>query len=322
MKDNSSTIEYYQRKFKSLRRDNKKGGAPHKPILLLSIIEAYEEGIIKDNRVFIKPELVQNFKRIWAELVDTGHHPIFALPFYHMKSESFWELSPNIGYEKVIASRASLYGSFNTLNEVINHAKIENELKILLLDEKTRILLKYTLLHYYFPNTKQFYQDSADIDKSFLYDQDDIYFKKLNHLKENLDENRFQEDLFIRSGIFKREIPKIYNFTCAISKMKISTTFNASLVDACHIIPFSISQDDTVGNGISLCPNLHRAFDRGLIFIDENYKVRLNNNFTENLKSSYNIQQFEGERIVLPENPNYRPKIKNLIKHKTSFYKI
>ena len=321
MKDYIPKIGYYQREFKLLRRDNKKGGAPHKPILLLSIIEAYENGIINDEKIFIKPELVQNFRRIWAELVDTDHHAIFALPFYHMKSESFWKLLPNLGYEKVIASRASLKGSFNTLNEAVNHAKIESDLKNLFLNEETRVLLKSTLLDHFFPNTKEFYQKSTNIDKSFLYDQDDTYFKKLNHLKENLDENSFQEDLFVRSGIFKREIPKIYNFTCAISKMKISTITGASLVDACHIIPFSVSQDDTISNGISLCPNLHRAFDRGLIFIDENYKVRLNNNFTDNLKSSYNIQQFEGERIMLPENPNYRPKVENLIRHKTSFYK-
>ena len=315
----SSIINHYRRELKSLRISKRNGGAPHKPILLISIIEAYENGMFDDNKIFIIPESVQNFKRIWTELVDTNHHPIFALPFYHMKSESFWELSPNIGYEKVIASRASLKGSFNTLHEAINHAKIEDDLKDLLLDEESRLMLKLTLLDYYFPNTKRLYQTSNDIDKSFIYDQVDNYYKNLEHLKVNLDSNSLQEDLFVRSGIFKREIPKIYDFTCAISKMRINPTTNASLVDACHIIPFSISQDDTVGNGISLCPNLHRDFDRGLIFIDENYTVRINNNFTDNLSSSYNIKQFEGERIMLPKNPDYRPKIKNLIEHKTRF---
>lgn len=32
---------------------------------------------------------------------------------------------------------------------------------------------------------------------------------------------------------------------------------NAQLVDACHIVPFAISKDDTINNGISLSPNLH-----------------------------------------------------------------
>lgn len=31
--------------------------------------------------------------------------------------------------------------------------------------------------------------------------------------------------------------------------------------------------DDTIGNGLSLCPNLHHAFDRGLIAIDDEYRV-------------------------------------------------
>ncbi|WP_201288840.1 HNH endonuclease signature motif containing protein [Polaribacter septentrionalilitoris] len=40
------------------------------------------------------------------------------------------------------------------------------------------------------------------------------------------------------------------------------------MIDACHIVPFSISNDDTIPIGISLSPNLYRAFDRGLITIN------------------------------------------------------
>jgi len=76
----------------------------------------------------------------------------------------------------------------------------------------------------------------------------------------------FKEEVFIRSGIFKREIPKLYNNTCAISQLRIDATANISMVDACHIVPFSEAYDDTLTNGIALCPNLHRAFDRGLIY--------------------------------------------------------
>lgn len=30
---------------------------------------------------------------------------------------------------------------------------------------------------------------------------------------------------------------------------------NVSMVDACHIVPFSEGYDDTLTNGIALCPN-------------------------------------------------------------------
>ncbi|MFC4198185.1 HNH endonuclease [Pedobacter jamesrossensis] len=32
-------------------------------------------------------------------------------------------------------------------------------------------------------------------------------------------------------------------------------------------VPFNVSHNDKVTNGIALCPNLHRAFDRGLVSI-------------------------------------------------------
>jgi putative restriction endonuclease len=47
------------------------------------------------------------------------------------------------------------------------------------------------------------------------------------------------------------------------------------MVDACHIIPFSISHDDTIRNGICLSPNLHRAFDRGLFTLTNDLEVKV-----------------------------------------------
>ena len=55
--------------------------------------------------------------------------------------------------------------------------------------------------------------------------------------------------------------------------MRIITDADIQIINACHIIPFSESHDDTITNGISLCPNLHRAFDRGLVALDPEYRV-------------------------------------------------
>ena len=78
------------------------------------------------------------------------------------------------------------------------------------------------------------------------------------------------------------------------------------MIDACHIIPFSISRNDTVKNGFCLTPTLHRAFDRGLIAITENYKVKTSSLIKEN-QSVYAIKQFEDKQIFLPNNSEYYP---------------
>ena len=104
----------------------------------------------------------------------------------------------------------------------------------------------------------------------------------------------------------------------SISGMKIAANISVSMVDACHIVPFSQSYDDTITNGISLCPNLHRAFDRGLVSIDHNYKVLVKSTWREE-QSQYSIKQFEGKQIILPSNSSQHPSPENLHSHRKRF---
>jgi putative restriction endonuclease len=48
-------LPYYIHCFTHLKRDFKNGGAPHKPILLLSIIDLFEKGILSDNQHLCYP---------------------------------------------------------------------------------------------------------------------------------------------------------------------------------------------------------------------------------------------------------------------------
>ena len=90
------------------------------------------------------------------------------------------------------------------------------------------------------------------------------------------------------------------------------------MIDACHIVPFSDGYNDTLTNGIALCPNLHRAFDRGLISINDNYEVILNSNFIEN-SSAYNLSQFINKQITLPKQIEFHPELENLKQHRLRF---
>jgi putative restriction endonuclease len=122
-----------------------------------------------------------------------------------------------------------------------------------------------------------------------------------------------EEELFVRSGVFKRVVPRVYNHTCCISGMRLTTTRSVQMIDACHIKPFSESHDDTIGNGISLCPNLHRAFDRFLISIDADYRVRMAEDVLE--EGDYGLRQFEGREILLPAERRFWPGRENLEWH-------
>ena len=303
------TLSHYIYKFTKLRVDRSNGKpAPHKPILLLSIIHGIETHQIKENRILITPELVATFKDYWHKLVtDVRFTSNFSLPFYHLKSDGFWYLQTYLGRELVL-TRSNSIKSFSQLKQVVEYAYFNNDLFELIQNEHTRQILKRTLLDTYFSNIKL--EQSNDLIREvinqILHEPPTIYKTKALSFDE--------EEVFVRSGIFKKEIPKIYNFACAISGMKIISDSDVQMVDACHIVPFSESHDDTISNGISLCPNLHRAFDRGLISINNEYKVVVKP-FVEQ-DNCYSIKQFEGKQILLPNNEHFFPSQRNLAAHR------
>ena len=317
-------IRYYCSKFGNLRRDFKNGGAPHKPILLISIIQSFQTGLYSNTEIHILPDLVGLYKSNWKSLVKTNHQCLFTLPFYHMNTEPFWELIPNIGCELWLKSKSPMR-SFSNLTTAVKFAKIDFELKELFLEKESSNILLHFLLDTYFPDTKSNFNSGSgisyisEIENQILKESEETYKVRLLQIRKGLDNNEFQEEVFVRKSIFKKEVPKIYNYSCCISELIIDAGDNISMIDACHIIPFSESYNDTISNGIALCPNLHRAFDRGLISIDKNFIVSVKEDFSEPFSSVYNIKQFSGKKILLPENRNHYPSMESLTHHHIRF---
>jgi len=314
-------LQNYLVRFKKLRIDRAHGLAPHKPILLLSVLQNFQQKINNDRRIYITPELVALYKANWSLLVTSNHDCKFALPFYHLISDGFWKLIPKPGFENIIQLKAPMR-SFANLTAAIECAVIEHELALILHDKNSNDVLQQFLLDEYFPQTKRNFCNSevnkghllGDIEGKILREDAVEYRSEIKKLMQQQNE----EEIFLRGSLFKREIPKIYNNTCCISGMKIDATISVSMVDACHIVPFSESYDDTITNGIALCPNLHRAFDRGLIAIDNNYKVIVSSVFNED-HSNYSIKHFEGKQIILPKEELYYPSLKNFSWHREQY---
>ncbi|OIQ27227.1 MAG: HNH endonuclease [Bacteroidetes bacterium MedPE-SWsnd-G2] len=323
----TKTIDKYLNLFSKLNRGYTKGlgKAPHKPILLISIIELIRKKEISSNRIFITTNLVLTFKNNWDKLVVTNHSQNFALPFFHMRSEPFWNLVTKFGMELNLTNSRSIK-SFKNLNENISFAEIDKDLFFILSNQKLSNSLLSLLLNKYFPASHSNYFLNYDnsiereIENQILNENPTEYRNNLNELKSKLDNNSFEEELFIRGGLFKKTIPKIYNYSCCISGWRIESTTNSQMVDACHIIPFSISKDDTIPNGISLSPNLHRAFDRGLITINKDYIVRVSPTITN--PSNNDLHCFEGKQILLPSNAKWYPSVDSLFWHNKEIYKL
>lgn len=316
------TLQQYIHKFTHLRQGvTKYGPAPHKPVLLLAVMRGIDEGWIAGNRIELSPELVGAFKSVWNSVVQTGHSPLIAQPFFYMRSEKFWHHVPNPGFEEWVKVTRNCQ-SIGVLQKAVSHVELDPDLFALFASPVEREVLRQAMLENYFPDavldSGMSYWDQ--VSNQMLSESSVEYQAQIKSLQESLDKDGYEEEVFVRGGVFKKQVPLIYDNTCCISGLKVETSISASLIDACHIVPFSQSHDDTITNGIALCPTLHRAFDRGLIAVNpENYRVLVSNCLNEPVTSTYSIQQFQGLEIKLPENENHRPSKQNLADHLQRF---
>ena len=93
------------------------------------------------------------------------------------------------------------------------------------------------------------------------------------------------------------------------------TRVQLRLVDAAHILPVGApgSIDDVV-NGLALSPTYHRAYDLGLIYLDAEYRMRVNKSEVsriENLGLAGGLQYFSDPlgKIFLPPDKRQWPSV-------------
>lgn len=93
-------METYIKQFSSLNTAIQKGKpAPHKAILLLSVMDLIVSGKIHTPVIHITDELKQRFKQNWRTYVNDGregNNSLIRTPFTYMDSEPFWRTKDNL----------------------------------------------------------------------------------------------------------------------------------------------------------------------------------------------------------------------------------
>lgn len=78
-----------------------------------------------------------------------------------------------------------------------------------------------------------------------------------------------------RDMAFSRNIRTIYDFTCAMTGLRIRNGGGRPEVEAAHIRPVGHDHHgpDSVRNGIALSRSIHWMFDRGLLSLTDDYEI-------------------------------------------------
>lgn len=146
MKDSIGQREYHQ-EFSKLNVNKRRGKvAPHKAILLLTVIDLIESGDIDSPFVPLTGTVEKRFKATWRDYVkENGHFKCqMQYPFYHLSSSSFWTLQKLSTFEDRVE-----YSSLAMLKRSFSGALLNKDLFNLLCDEENRLELKRILVDTY-----------------------------------------------------------------------------------------------------------------------------------------------------------------------------
>jgi len=81
--------------------------APHKPILLLAVLDLVARGVITSSFIAVTGDLVELnelFNLYWRRIIQLGQTSSIAFPFSRLHNEPFWELAPLPGKEIIPAT--------------------------------------------------------------------------------------------------------------------------------------------------------------------------------------------------------------------------
>ena len=76
--------------------------APHKPLVLLAVLDRISEGAIQSNLIEFDDELVELFNIYWQIVKPPSQRGVIGYPLWHLQSDGFWHLLPRPGYEERI----------------------------------------------------------------------------------------------------------------------------------------------------------------------------------------------------------------------------
>ena len=314
----SFTLDQIKSIFTNLNVDKNKnyytcGLAPHKPILLLSLLLLSENDRVDLENITIDLYLRETWSELWSCLDYPHPGPIY-LPFYHMKSDGFWHIEYN---EKADHGQPR---SVKQINKRIKRVYLDPSVISFFKDEQIRKELINTLLNAGYFSAQEIAnltQKIKDIDDSFVYQE------KLQRLVDNEFRERPTIDHYglppSRDPAFRRLVLGAYDETCAICQMKLENSLGISIIDAAHILPFSQFHNDDVRNGLSLCKLHHWLFDHGLITVDTDYTIQVSKKIDYEYPKKL-VSTFHNKQILFPKQEKNLPSTIALSWHKNNVF--
>lgn len=294
-------MDWFSR-FVSLRVDPDKGRgrAPHKPLLLLAVLDMLEADQVTDGWVTHSPDLVARFQNFWPIVEGRRQNRgDMRLPFHALSNDGVWRVFDDDG-------------SPSRTKDTSTRAEIAADLLSLLGDAKCRAHMRRLLVTTYFPPREQVALFAA------LGFESEPDTPELCALAEDQASYRLAKDNGRRAR-FKTQVVTGYQFTCALTGYRLTTVDQAGVVEAAHIHQHAKSRNNDPENGLALTPTAHALFDMGLWSFGDDLRILVKpvSVFTETgPDNGFSLRSLAGRPLILPSIRNLRPHQDHLAWHR------
>lgn len=287
----------------NLSRDKRgKHERPHKPVLLLAIIDLIDRGLLAENAVPLSSELVAAFKRYFDVVHSADDKPTIQNPFYFLSGDGFWQLVSTANQPPLyVPGSVSRAPSVAELRRRVSHGRFDDGLWPLLKDPLARHQLREALIARYFPERREQIAAVAGTSEKV---------PKPDELRDKLPPGR--------DAAFRRTILEIYDYRCAACGIRVLLNQSITLVEAAHLIPFRVDQNDKPTNGVALCPNHHWAMDRHLIAPCPDNRRRAgmwrvnNDRLDDRIEGQRDLVALAGKPVIPPSEEKFFPAVESL----------
>lgn len=290
-------LEYYCLAVEKLNV-NRRGGnfSPHKPCMLLAVMDMAESGHLRENRVVFDDVLLTRYAAYFNIVKTERDHLNPWMPYFHLRKEDFWHHQALPGREAILKATDSARRRAD-ITENIDYVRLDVEMYELLCDERARNSLREHLILYWFGESQS--------QLSELWRVASEENQLLSDTPKNLQDSAIVPSS--RSAAFRRLVTEAYGYRCAASGWRVVLPDYSVLVEAAHIIPFSETQDDRPQNGIALTPNFHWAMDRNIIAPGPDLRWHVSKSLDDRIADNKPLVAIKGRELLLPRDSKFRP---------------
>lgn len=121
-----------------------------------------------------------------------------------------------------------------------------------------------------------------------------------------------------RDAAFARKVRTTYDLRCAVTGLQIINGGGRAEIEAAHIRPVADDGPDSIQNGVALSRTAHWLFDRGLIAIDDDFRLlKAKGLLPEGVERLFD----PSGQVAVPEASHLRPHAEFLRYHRETYFK-